>query len=401
MEELYSWQKEVLPKIHNGCILCGGVGSGKSRAAIAYYFIHVGGCLDPFRYVKETAIPLYIITTAKKRDDREWEMDLNAFCLSPDNPYPKIVIDSWNNISKYRKVYGAFFIFDEQRVVGHGKWVKSFLDITRKNRWILATATPGDTWSDYIPVFVANGFYKNRTEFLNRHAVYNRYVKFPKIDRWIYEEHLAELKSQVVVYMNYFPSTQRHNEIIDVRYDKEAYKFVIENRWNPFTDSPILNVSELCSVLRKIVNTDESRVIGLEDILSDNDKIIVFYNYNYELEIIRTIAAGVGKTFAELNGNRHDPLPTNDEWVYAVQYFAGAEAWNCIQTNVMVFYSDSYSWKQMEQASGRIDRNNTPFSDLYYYHFVSGAGIDQAVQRSLKKKKDFNEKSFAKANGFA
>ena len=404
MEALYDWQKNVLPDIHNGCILCGGVGSGKSRAAIAYYFIHAGGALEPFRPISETAIPIYIITTAKKRDSREWQRDLaafNIFCDGSTNDSGRVVIDSWNNIKRYRKVAGAFFIFDEQRVVGSGQWVKSFLDIARKNRWILLTATPGDTWSDYIPVFIANGFYKNRTQFLSIHAVYNRFSKYPKIDRWLYEDHLQELKSKVLVNMYYHPQTQRHNEIIRVDYDGEMYNSALKNRWNPYTDAPIKNISELCQVLRRIVGTNYTRVIALEDIIHENPKVIVFYNYDYELEIIRETAQNMEVPFAELNGKRHDALPETDEWVYAVQYFAGAEAWNCIATNVIVFYSDSYSWKQMEQASGRIDRNNTPYEDLYYYHFVSSASIDKAVQRSLKRKKEFNERTFAQNEGFA
>ena len=408
MEALYPWQKNVLPQIHNGCILCGGVGSGKSRAAIAYYFIHSGGQLDPFKPVSNPSIPIYIITTAKKRDSREWERDLASFLLYPagsdlqESRYsPSIIIDSWNNISKYRKVYGAFFILDEQRVVGSGKWVKSFLDIARKNRWILLSATPGDTWSDYIPVFIANGYYKNRTEFLRTHAVYNRFSKYPKIDRWLYEDHLQELKNKVVVYMDYFPTTQRHNEIIKTEYDRGLYNEVVKNRWNPYLAAPIKNASELCQVLREIVNNDITKTIALEDICYAHPKVIVFYNFNYELEAIRDTAENLERVFAELNGKRHDPLPQTDEWIYAVQYFAGAEAWNCIETDTMVFYSDSYSWKQMEQAAGRIDRSNTPFSDLYYYHFVSEAGIDRAIQRSLRKKKDFNERSFVNNLEFA
>ena len=70
---------------------------------------------------------LYIITTAKKRDTLEWEGELSPFLLStnPDvNLYQnKVVIDSWNNISKYKDITDAFFIFDEQRVVGSGTWV--------------------------------------------------------------------------------------------------------------------------------------------------------------------------------------------------------------------------------------------------------------------------------------
>jgi hypothetical protein len=48
----------------------------------------------------------------------------------------------------------------------------------------------------------------------------------------------------------------------------------------------------------------------------------------------------------------------------------------------------------MTQAAGRIDRLNTPFTDLYYYVFKSGAPIDQAIDRALRAKRNFNEKLF-------
>ena len=165
--ELRDYQLDAVHRMKNGCILCGGVGSGKSRTSLAYYFTQEGGCIQPYSPMKKPR-DLYIITTARKRDDLEWDEELVPFLLStkPENNSlykNKVIIDSWNNIGKYTDVKGAFFIFDEQRVVGSGAWVKSFLKIARWNKWILLTATPGDTYSDYLPVFLANGFFKNRT----------------------------------------------------------------------------------------------------------------------------------------------------------------------------------------------------------------------------------------------
>lgn len=388
---LYDYQLEALSKLRNGNILVGGVGSGKSRTGIAYYIRSVGGELGGAFGVSEGSPKLYIITTARKRDDKEWDLDLAAFGLSVGNG---VVVDSWNNIRKYSNVTGGFFLFDEQRVVGSGTWVKSFLRISRRNHWILLTATPGDTWSDYIPVFVANGFYRNRTEFLRIHAVWNRYSKYPKIDRWVEEDRLRLLRDSITVHMNYRTKNYVHRQDILVDYDEELYKKAWKDRWNPYTSLPIKNVSELCYTARKIVNSDSSRISALAEIFKEHPKLIVFYNYDYELEDLECFAERMAIDHAEYNGHIHQYVPDGSAWLYLVNYMAGAEAWNCITTDSMVFYSLSYSYKTMTQAAGRIDRNNTPFSDLYYFYLRSKAPIDLGISKALKYKKDFNAKDF-------
>ena len=307
----------------------------------------------------------------------------------------KVVIDSWNNIKKYSEVKNAFFIFDEQRVVGSGQWVRSFLRIARNNEWILLSATPGDSWSDYIPVFIANGFYRNRTEFIREHVVYKRFTNFPQIDRYVNTGRLIKQRREILVDMDYIKPTESHHEDISVTYDISKYKDVVRKRWNPFTDSPIENASEYCQVLRRIVNTSESRQLATLEIFEQHPKVIIFYNYDYELELLKELFKCYnGLSVREWNGHKHEPIPDTGSWVYLVQYFAGAEGWNCIQTDTIIFYSQSYSYKTMVQASGRIDRRNTPYHDLWYYHLVSKSGIDLAINKSLRDKKQFNESKF-------
>lgn len=395
---LYDYQLDAISRMKNGCILCGGVGSGKSRTSLAYYFKEQGGCVDPYRPMKNPK-DLYIITTARKRDTLEWEGELTPFLMSK-NPgvsfyKNKIVIDSWNNIKKYKAVYGAFFIFDEQRVVGSGAWVKSFLDIARKNAWILLSATPGDTWSDYIPVFVANGFYKNKTEFTREHVVFSRFTKYPKIDRYLGTGKLIRLRNSILVDMDFKRQTVSHHEDIYVKYDVDKYKATGKNRWDPFKNEPIRDASGLCYVWRRIVNEDESRQVALLELFEKHPKMIIFYNFNYELDILKEVFGGLrGVEVAEWNGHRHAPIPTSRSWVYLVQYTAGAEGWNCITTDTIVFFSQNYSYKIMQQSAGRIDRLNTPFTDLYYYHLKSRSGIDLAISRALHEKRNFNERKY-------
>lgn len=401
--QLRDYQLDAVKRMKNGCILCGGVGSGKSLTSLAYYYLQQGGDINSLKgdgYVPMDDPPkdLYIITTARKRDTLEWEAELSHFLLSthPEvNLYSnKVVVDSWNNIKKYEKVYNAFFIFDEQRVVGSGEWVKAFLNIARKNRWILLSATPGDCWADYIPVFVANGFYRNRTEFKQRHIVYSRFTKYPKIDKYLETGRLLRLKQSILVDMDFKRETNAHHEDVYVTYSVEQYKDVSRTRWNPYKEEPIKNASELCSVWRKIVNTDVSRQIALLEIIEKHPKAIIFYNFDYELEILKGLYYGDDVKIAEWNGHTHQPIPDGDKWIYLVQYNAGAEGWNCITTDTIIFYSQNYSYRIMEQSAGRIDRMNTPFKELYYYHLKSRSGIDLAISRALREKKNFNETKY-------
>lgn len=401
---LYSHQIEAVEKMHNGSILCGGVGTGKSRTALAYYIqkvcggkfaINGEGRREPMRAPRD----LFIITTAKKRDSREWLLECSAFLLEKENV--RITVDSWNNIKKYRGIYECFFIFDEQRVVGSGAWVKAFLDITRKNQWVLLSATPGDTWTDYIPVFVANGFYENKTQFLREHAVYNRYSKYPKIDQFVGTAKLNRYRRQIIVDMKFERSTTPNNTVINCDYDKDLYRSIIRERWNYYDHEPIEETGKLFYLMRRVVNSDSSRIEEVKKIALEKKKVIIFYNFTYELESLRDAFDDIGIKHAEWNGEKHEEIPEGDSWAYLVQYIAGAEGWNCIKTDTIIFFSQSYSYRQTLQASGRIDRMNTPYKNLYYYYLRSYAPIDLAIAKALKNKKDFNEKAFLRSNSLA
>lgn len=385
---LDDYQVKAVEMLKTGAILCGDTGSGKSMTALAYFHEKVcGGQTNPW---KDRSInkKLYIITTALKRDTHEWDWELANFLLNENT-----VIDSWNNIKKYADVKDAFFIFDEQRVVGYGAWSKTFINISKSNDWILLTATPGDQWSDYIPVFIANGFYRNKTDFVQQHIVWNRYC-FNKVDRYLNTGRLIFYRSKILVDMEYIKSTTQHHTFVTCRFNKSKYEMVVKDRWNPYDNCPIENPSQFCYLMRKVVNSDVSRLEEIAKILEIKPKLIIFYNFDYELEMLREFAKDIDILCKEWNGHKHEGVPETDRWLYLVQYNSGSEAWNCITTDSMIFYSQNYSYKMMKQASGRIDRRNTPYKDLYYWHLVSKSPIDNGIRNTLNKKKDFNERKF-------
>jgi hypothetical protein len=367
---------------------------------------------------------------------------------------------------------------------------------------------------DYVPVFVANGFYKNRTAFKREHVVYNTFTKFPKVDRYISQGKLLRLRKGLLVEMPFQKHTTRHSVETPLAYDKVVLEKVLKDRWHVYEERPLRDVGEMFSVARKVVNSDPSRLEMVKELWKKHPKLIVFYNFNYELEALRllveyfvatetstgfssstrsigkwqdhgspsmtltgipglseslsntsnrtpsslstktsiqapkssSISSGIalsvatsqrnvpqhwenewttstgtstercsktsptgtcsntqtsGETgngqsmaLAEWNGHKHQPIPSTDRWLYLVQYTAGAEGWNCIETDAMIMYSLNYSWKVSEQAEGRIDRLNTPFRDLWYYKFTSDSWIDQAIERSLRAKETFNEAKY-------
>lgn len=378
-------QTAALDKMHNRCVLKGGVGSGKTYTALVYYMRN------------EAPKDLYVITTARKRNELDWQADAAKMAIGTDKDSTiagVLTVDSWNNITKYKEVVGQFFIFDEQKLIGSGSWVKAFQKIARKNNWIMLSATPGDNWMDYAPVFIANGFYKNKTDFVRKHVVYNHYSKYPKIDRYVGTATLARHRRDVVVDMPFERHTLRRIRKIPVGFSQTDYERVWKDRWNIFEERPVKDISETFILIRKIVNQDPSRALALMDLIEKNDRLIIFYNFDYELEILRELCDRAGIPTAEYNGHKHQSIPDTDKWLYLVNYKAGAEAWNCVLTDSIVFYSLQYSNKIYEQCKGRIDRLNTPFTDLYYYILMSDAPIDKMIYKSLMEKKDFNEKEF-------
>ena len=397
---LNEYQLGAVRKLRNGYILCGGVGTGKSRTALAYYFVQNGGEIDETGSIQKAMVDrpqdLYIITTAKKRDSLEWEWESILFGMYPGKSCysHELHIDSWNNIQRYIDIGGAFFIFDEQRVIGKGAWAKSFQKIAKNNNWILLSATPGDTWMDYMQVFIANGFYKNKTEFYYDHVIFSHRTKYPKVDRYINMGRLIRLRDKILVDIPSPKITESVHEYIMTEYDRAKYKEVIKTKKNPDTGEPFENAAEVCYALRKVINSDPSRQVAILELFENHPRLIIFYNFDYELELLKGMYFGDDVEIAEWNGHKHQPIPEGDKWVYLVQYTAGAEGWNCILTDTIVFYSRNYSYKVMKQACGRIDRMNTPYLKLYYYHLVSRGSIDIMIGRALKEKKTFNETRF-------
>lgn len=381
--ELYPEQEEALDKLFSGAILLGDTGSGKTYTSLAYYKKYW------------SAKDLYVITTARKRDDQDWEEESSNLGIK------NIHVDSWNNIHKYKHVHQAFFIFDEQRVVGYGKWSKTFIAISKTNHWILLTATPGDRWIDYMPIFVANGYYRNKTDFVKQHVEYNPYVNFPQIKKYHNTGKLIKLRNHLTVPMVVRRHTTQHEHYIQVQSDLSLYKDIEKTRWNPYEDAPIANISEYMSVLRQTINKSQDRIDCAKFIISAFDKIIVFYNYNYELDILKSICEDLGYPYYQWNGHIHEEIPGTGDWVYLVQYNAGSEAWNCIETDTILFYSLNYSYKIIKQARGRIDRINTKYKDLHYYYLYSKCTLDESILKSVSSKKDFNIRAWSKKEGLS
>ncbi|QXO14688.1 DNA helicase [Gordonia phage Runhaar] len=394
--QLYPHQQKAVEELSDGKVLVGGVGTGKTITSLVYFYTKVmGGELNKPETITNP-MDLYIFTTARKRDELDWQRDAAKLSMSRDPEASihgiTVTVDSYNNIAKYKEIKGAFVILDEQRMVGTGTWVKSFIKIAKSNRWIMLSATPGDKWEDYIPLFIANGFVKNITEFRRNHIVYSSYTKYPKVERYLQTGQLLKWRRQLLVEMPYSRHTVRHLHNVVCQHDVETMRVVMEKRWHPIEMRPLRDIGEMFAMMRRVAYSDLSRKAKVFELLQKHPKLIVFYNFDYELEILRTLADDLKDwKVAEWNGHKHEPVPTGDRWVYLVQYVAGAEAWNCVETDAICFYSQTYSYRNFEQAQGRIDRLNTRFKDLHYYILTSTSMIDKAISKALRNKESFNE----------
>ena len=199
--------------------------------------------------------------------------------------------------------------------------------------------------------------------------------------------------------MHFERKTKRHRQFIPSNYDTNLYEKVMRDRWNVFEDKPIENGSEFLQLLRKIVAMDEDRIFNAKFLMDIHDRLIIFYNYNYERDVLIQIAKDLGKQYWEWNGHAHQEVPNKEKWLYIVQYTAGAEGWNCISTNVILFYSMNYSFKIVEQAEGRIDRLNTSYNDLEYYFLTSESQIEKDIFKAVQTKQKFNESAWLKRRG--
>lgn len=355
----------------------------------------IGGSIDPPALPTEP-VDLYVITTPKKRDDLDWPKEAARFGIST-NPEASmggitLIVDSWNNIKKHTKVQDAFFIFDEQRAIGSGVWSKSFIAIAKRNRWVMLSATPADRWMDLVPVFIAKGFYKNKTQFVREHVVYSPYTKYPSIRMYLDIPTLKRHRDETFVIMPFKRRTKTNIVDVPVMYDREATKLLKKTEWNPYKDYPIRNHPEYVHVLRRLIYSHASRISELIKIHIKAKRLIIFYNFNYELDIMREGFANLTEV-SEHNGHNHDPVPTGDNWVYLVQYISGSEAWECFSTNHMAFYSANPSYRATIQAMGRINRMTTTYKNLYYYRLMSESAPDKGMMKSFGNKEDFNMRS--------
>lgn len=387
--QLYDYQLDAVKRLKTGKVLCGRVGSGKSLTALYWWHTKVcGGSFQPWR-PRQKKVKLYIITTAKKREDREWQSDALPFLPEED----EIVVDSWQNIKKYIAVTGCCFIFDEQKTVSTGTWSKNFVYITKHNKWIMLSGTPGDAYKDYLALFIANGFVKNKTEFNSNYVKFARFSKYPKIEGYYNVEQLESWRRQILVVMKDHRKIRKIFKDVFCEYDRELYLKAVKLKRDVFTDEPCMDAGHLCRVLRKIVNSDLDRIKKLDELLDKHHKAIVFYNFNFERDMLREYAERTGILYSEYNGERHESAPIGDKWIYAVQYVS-CEGWNLTTTDTVIFFSQNYSYKVKTQAAGRIDRVNTPFNELYYYTFMSNSTIDYAIWKALNAKKNFQESAF-------
>lgn len=185
---------------------------------------------------------------------------------------------------------------------------------------------------------------------------------------------------------------------IDVKVDEtKEYKKFKKTSIVTVEDTELVGDTTLTKLLYSRMlcgHFNKEKLSAFEDLLeSTNDRLIVFYNFNSELERLKEICEKFDKPTSEVNGAKHDLTNYNDcdNSVTLVQYQAGSMGINLQLSNKIIYFTPPLSSELFEQSKKRIHRigQNHP---CFYYQLK--CGIEEKIYGTLAMRKDYTDKLF-------
>jgi hypothetical protein len=290
--------------------------------------------------------------------------------------------------------------------------LKEYLQKTKPNRFYLATATimrsPMTVWGASQLLGYDFNFYQWRNTFYMQLPMPGRDVWIPRTD-----DATKERLAKVVRKMGYvgrledfFDVPDQTHKVMHIELTDKQKKRIKEIPME-YPD-PIVQIGKIHQIENGGLTGDEysdpeffdnGKIDILEDLAIEFPKMVVFAKYKAQIAQIATKLKANGHKVITLTGETKDRgnaiLEANNskECVFIAQAQISA-GWELPDFPVMVFASRTYSFVDLDQSLGRIQRANNIKKNLYIYLVVKG-GIDEQVHKCLEMKKDFNEKLYA------
>ena len=397
---LYDFQKELLNKIEPNYILAADTGTGKTMMAIHHYL----------RYGKGES--LLIVCPPQKKKEGGWDREIEFVCnhYGIEIEYETL---SFGMIAKRWKDYkGWFIVLDECHYAKNptSQRGKATINLTKvSTHFLLLSATPSSNgWGDTIAYMIMFGYYKNKTQFLKEHAIYEDKYFGPKPIKVVSDFKDAEKLKEI--YQSFSIKLAKEEcldlpgivfEDVSFKSTKE-YKIIEKDRILTVGDDDFLydSVPKLQHGLRFYANQEDK--LKYSEMLAEgtSENIIIFYYYQEEKNELKKIMKKLKKKVFEVSGQATE-LPDKSKWsglhnsVTLVQYMAGSAGIELQYANLVVFYTPTYSFQDYEQALGRAYRNGQT-KKVTVYRYITKNTVEEAIYGALKHKRDFTEALFRK-----
>lgn len=247
---------------------------------------------------------------------------------------------------------------------------------------------------------------------INKKAFWDTYVVTRKMDINGFSipivvgyKNVDRLKAKLREYGAVFMKTEevldlpeQLDNVIKVESTKEYKKFV-KNRLIKIDGKELVGDTSLTKLLyqRQLASQyNSNKTTMLRDLLeSTNDRVIVFYNFNEELEKIEDMCIRMERPVSVVNGQRKDLkcYEKDQDSVTLIQYQAGAMGLNLQKANKIIYFSLPLSSELFEQSKKRIHRIGQKNSCFYYY-LITERSIEEKIYEVLGQRRDFTNKLF-------
>lgn len=393
---LYNFQRQLLNSIEENYIIAADTGTGKTMMAIHHYLKH------------NTGEPLLILAPPQKIKEGGWQRELDFVASHYNIEIPYDII-SYGVLSKRWKEYKDWFlVMDECHYVKNptSQRGKAAINLTKQStNFLLLSATPSSNgWGDTIAYMIMFGYYKNKTQFLKEHAVYNRidYGNGPVnvVSDYRDQEKLQKLYQSFSIKLAKEDCLDLPPLVFEKVHFKPSKEYNIIKKDRVLGEELFDNISKLQHGLRFYANQADKLKYTEMLLEGTEENVIIFYNYKQENEELKKIAKKLKKKVFEVSGSKTN-LPDKEKWtslknsVTIVQYQAGAAGIELQYANIVIFHTPTYSYQDYEQALGRAYRNGQT-KKVTVYQYITKNTIETSIYQALAAKKDFTEELFRK-----